>query len=101
MPKKSRNDATAVATQPMTFHAFVFEVEGEGRFPMELLGVEFCMPSDVTQYLVAFNMHTGPRRVELVGFRPRATYTELAPSLDRWIEVGWPVKESTLRAVPE
>ena len=99
MSNKSRNAATLTRSKLMIFHAFTFEVEGEGRFPMELLGLDFCMPSDPIQYLVAFTLHAGKRRVKLTGFR--ALDLMLAPSLERWDEANWPVRANTLRTVPQ
>lgn len=83
----------------MTFHAFTFAVEGAGLFPWHMLNKDFCMPKDDRNYITAFQLHTGLRKVELIGFRPAGS--RLAPASREWLQQGWPIVLNSVAVVPE
>ena len=98
--KVIRSRATAPAFKPLFFRAFTFQVSGSGRFPMELLSFDFCMPSDAHQYVSAFGLHSGFRTVGLTGFRP-ADSEVINPAIEAWLEKGWQIAKDSIQVVPE
>lgn len=83
----------------MTFHAFAFVVRGSGKFPFHMLSHDTCIPLSEQQFVVAFAMHDGERKVELVAFRPEDS--ELVLHEEEWSKTGWVVDTRTIHQIPE
>lgn len=63
-----------------------FSVEGEGRFPVDMLREEECWPASFSD---SIQLHaTGPRRIQLQGYR---TITTNEPNAPLWRAYGWRV----------
>ena len=84
---------------PLKFCAYQFTVEGSGIFPVNMLTHEVCLPRTNDFSTVAFFLHSGYRRIELIAFRPEGT--DFAPLFEVWKNYGWEVNRQSIQIVPE
>lgn len=65
-------------------------VSGEGRFPVDMLRYDHCLPQSQTDVTIAFT-RTDHRQVTVLAF----SATDCKPGLtgDRWRSFGWTVQE--------
>ena len=78
------------------FHAFTFIVTGDGRFPIDMMRYDRCVPR--TQDDVAKMIdHNATRRVEMIAYTPVGN--KLEPTGGRWISFGWGVVENSVKPI--
>jgi hypothetical protein len=62
-----------------------FVVEGDGRFPFDMLRYDQCWPASEADSLRLADEWTAPRRIVLI------TDSVTAPTVDPWRSHGWSV----------
>jgi hypothetical protein len=72
---------------PLAVHALV--VVGAGRFPLDMLRYDQCVPATPDDTLAVASAEPGARRVRLLRFAPDG----VRPSSARWASFGWRVVE--------
>ena len=63
----------------------IFEVEGNGTFPYDMLRYDACHPRSQTD-VVAMVRNTSVRPVQLAAY---VRYADAKPTIDRWASFGW------------
>lgn len=82
----------------MRFLAFTFDVSGAGRFPVDMLRYDRCVPMGQSDITTAFlSTRLDHRIVHLIGYALIGNRQE--PTVARWESFGWTVDPDSVKPV--